>query len=118
MAEQDRVRCCVLSRVSFRGPIGALEQAVRSGKALYAGISSYSPADTERAVALAAEVHLPLIVHQPRYSMLDRSVESGLMDTCGEKGLGMAVFSPLAQGLLTDKYLGDEGVPVGSITSA
>ena len=94
--------------------IGALEQAVRSGKALYAGISSYSPADTERAVALAAEVHLPLIVHQPRYSMLDRSVESGLMDTCGEKGLGMAVFSPLAQGLLTDKYLGDEGVPVGS----
>ncbi|QPK81479.1 aldo/keto reductase [Schaalia sp. ZJ405] len=94
--------------------IGALDQAVRSGKALYAGISSYNPQQTRRAVELAREVHLPLIVNQPRYSMLDRTVEDGLIETCGDLGLGMAVFSPLAQGLLTSKYLGEDRIPAGS----
>lgn len=91
----------------------ALDQAVRSGKALYAGISSYGVEQTREAVTIARELRLPLVVHQPRYSMLCREVEDGLTDVCGELGLGMAVFSPLAQGLLTDKYLG-ERIPVGS----
>lgn len=94
--------------------IGALDQAVRSGKALYAGISSYSPEQTRAAVELAREVHLPLVVNQPRYSMLDRWVEDGLLDTCGELGMGLAVFSPLAQGLLTNRYLGEDRIPEGS----
>ncbi|WP_276200694.1 L-glyceraldehyde 3-phosphate reductase [Schaalia suimastitidis] len=94
--------------------IGALEQAVRSGKALYAGISSYDPAQTRHAVELAREVHLPLVVHQPRYSLLDRRIEAGLSATCDELGLGIAVFSPLAQGLLTSKYLGTDSIPQGS----
>ncbi|WP_022869070.1 aldo/keto reductase [Schaalia vaccimaxillae] len=94
--------------------IGALDQAVRSGKALYAGISSYNPEQTRRAVALAREVHLPLVISQPRYSMLFREIEDGLLDTCDELGLGLAVFSPLAQGLLTSKYLGEQRVPEGS----
>ena len=94
--------------------IGALDQAVRSGKALYAGISSYGPAQTREAVAIARRIGLPLVVHQPRYSMLDRTVEKGLLEVCGELGLGMAVFSPLAQGLLTSKYLGEDRFPKGS----
>lgn len=94
--------------------IGALDQAVRSGKALYAGISSYGSEQTRRAVELAREVNLPLVVNQPRYSMLSREVEDGLVQTCGELGVGMAVFSPLAQGLLTDKYLGADRIPAGS----
>ncbi|QWW19436.1 aldo/keto reductase [Schaalia sp. 19OD2882] len=94
--------------------IGALDQAVRSGKALYAGISSYDPEQTRRAVELAREVHLPLVVNQPRYSMLDRTVEKGLLATCDELGLGTAVFSPLAQGLLTSRYLGENRIPAGS----
>lgn len=94
--------------------IGALDQAVRSGKALYVGISSYDPEQTRRAVELAREIRLPLVIHQPRYSMLDRHVEKGLLDVCGELGLGMAVFSPLAQGLLTSKYLGEDRFPAGS----
>lgn len=94
--------------------IGALDQAVRSGKALYAGISSYDPQRTRAAVELAREVRLPLVIHQPRYSMLDRHVENGLLDACGELGLGAAVFSPLAQGLLTSKYLGEDRFPAGS----
>lgn len=94
--------------------MGALDQAVRSGKALYAGISSYGPAQTREAVEIARRIGLPLVVHQPRYSMLDRTVEKGLLDVCGELGLGMAVFSPLAQGLLTSKYLGEERYPKGS----
>lgn len=91
----------------------ALDQAVRSGKALYAGISSYSPAETRAAVDVAREIRLPLVIHQPQYSMLNRSIEDGLVDTCDELGLGLAVFSPLAQGMLTSKYLGDK-VPEGS----
>ena len=95
--------------------IGALDQAVRSGKAIYAGISSYDEAWTREAVRLAREVHLPLVVHQPRYSLLDRWIEGGVMDACTELGLGLAVFSPLAQGLLTDRYLG--GIPGDSRAS-
>lgn len=94
--------------------MGALDQAVRSGKALYAGISSYGPEQTREAVEIARRIGLPLVVHQPRYSMLDRTVEKGLLDVCGELGLGAAVFSPLAQGLLTSKYLGEERFPKGS----
>jgi len=96
--------------------IGALDQAVRAGKALYVGISSYDPDQTREAVAIARELHTPLIVSQPRYNMLDRAVEGedGVLSTCDEVGLGTAVFSPLAQGLLTDRYLGDRAVPEDS----
>lgn len=92
--------------------MSALEQAVRSGKALYVGISSYDVPQTREAVRLAREMRLPLVVHQPVYSMLKRGIEDGLMATCEELGLGLAVFSPLAQGLLTNKYL--TGIPEGS----
>jgi L-glyceraldehyde 3-phosphate reductase len=88
---------------------------VRSGRALYVGISSYSAERTREAVALAAEAKLPLVIHQPSYSMLNRWVEGGLLDATGEAGLGVIAFSPLAQGMLTDKYLG--GVPAGSRAS-
>lgn len=92
--------------------MSALEQAVRSGKALYVGISSYDVEQTREAVRLAQEIRLPLVVHQPVYSMLKRGIEGGLKDVCEELGLGLAVFSPLAQGLLTNKYL--TGIPEGS----
>jgi L-glyceraldehyde 3-phosphate reductase len=87
----------------------ALEQAVRSGRALYAGISSYSPEATQRASAILAELGTPCLIHQPSYSMLNRWVEDGLLDTLGELGIGCIAFSPLAQGMLTDRYL--HGVP-------
>ena len=90
--------------------MGALDTAVRSGKALYAGISSYSPADTRRAAAILADLGTPLLIHQPSYSMLNRWIETeGLLDTVEELGVGVIAFSPLAQGMLTDKYLG--GIP-------
>lgn len=90
--------------------IAALDTAVRSGRALYAGISSYSAADTATASALAKEMGTPLLIHQPSYSMVNRWIESnGLLDTTATEGLGVIAFSPLAQGLLTDKYL--SGVP-------
>jgi L-glyceraldehyde 3-phosphate reductase len=92
--------------------LGALLTAVRSGRARYAGISSYSAERTGQALAVAAEIGLDLLVHQPSYSMVNRWVEDGdpsLLDVLGEAGLGTVVFSPLAQGLLTDKYL--DGVP-------
>lgn len=93
--------------------IGALDTAVRSGRALYAGISSYSAADTAKASALAKDLGTPLLIHQPSYSMVNRWIESDdLLDTTGAEGLGVIAFSPLAQGLLTDKYLG--GVPEDS----
>ncbi|MFC7581558.1 aldo/keto reductase [Schaalia naturae] len=94
----------------------ALDQSVRSGKALYVGISSYDPDQTRRAAAVARELRTPLIVSQPRYNMLDRAVEGegGVLAACDELGLGTAVFSPLAQGLLTDRYLGGDPVPEGS----
>ncbi|GAA1641039.1 L-glyceraldehyde 3-phosphate reductase [Brevibacterium sanguinis] len=93
--------------------IGALDTAVRSGRALYAGISSYSAADTARAAQIADDLGTPLLIHQPSYSMLNRWIEDdGLLDTTTEHGLGVIAFSPLAQGLLTDRYLG--GVPEDS----
>jgi len=89
---------------------GALDQAVRSGRALYVGISSYNSRRTREAVALLREMRTPVVIHQPSYSMLNRWVEEdGLLDTLGDLGLGAIVFSPLAQGLLSDKYL--KGVP-------
>ena len=92
--------------------MGALHSAVVSGKALYAGISSYSPERTLRAAEILAELGTPLLIHQPSYSMFNRWVEDGLLDTLGELGVGCIPFSPLAQGLLTDRYL--TGVPQGS----
>ncbi len=92
--------------------MGALDQIVRSGKALYVGISNYNAEDTARAAALLKETKTPFLIHQPRYSMLDRWVEDALMDKLGELGMGSIVFSPLAQGKLTDKYL--NGIPESS----
>ena len=92
--------------------MGALDTAVRSGRALYAGISSYSPERTREAVEILRALGTPLLIHQPSYSMLNRWIENGLLDTLGDLGVGCIAFSPLAQGLLTDKYL--NGVPDGS----
>src|SRR6201985_410131 len=92
--------------------MGALDRAVRSGKALYAGISSYSPAKTAEAAAILQDLGTPLLIHQPSYSMLNRWIEGGLLDTLEEVGAGCIAFSPLAQGLLTDRYL--DGVPADS----
>jgi L-glyceraldehyde 3-phosphate reductase len=89
--------------------MGALVQAYRQGKALYVGISSYSPELTRQAHAILKEEKVPLLIHQPSYSMLNRWVEQGLLDTLGDLGVGCIAFSPLAQGMLTRKYLG--GVP-------
>ncbi|MGB3374771.1 MAG: L-glyceraldehyde 3-phosphate reductase [Microbacterium sp.] len=87
--------------------IGALDTLVRQGKALYVGISSYSAERTEAAVAVARELGTPLVIHQPSYSILNRWVEEGLTDTLRSEGIGAIAFTPLAQGLLTDKYLAD-----------
>ena len=92
--------------------VGALVTAVQQGKALYAGISSYSPQRTRDAAALLADAGVPLLIHQPSYSMLNRWIEEELMDTLGDVGAGAIAFSPLAQGMLTSKYL--DGVPEGS----
>ncbi|MCJ7857477.1 aldo/keto reductase [Corynebacterium sp. LD5P10] len=92
--------------------VGALDHLVRSGKALYVGISSYSPALTRRAAEVARELGTPLTIHQPSYSMFNRWVEDELLSTCADEGLGVIAFSALAQGLLTGKYL--DGVPAGS----
>jgi L-glyceraldehyde 3-phosphate reductase len=90
----------------------ALDHAVRSGKALYAGISSYSGVKTREAAAIARDLGTPLLIHQPSYSMLNRWIEEDLLDAVEEEGMGVIVFSALAQGLLTDRYL--SGVPAGS----
>jgi L-glyceraldehyde 3-phosphate reductase len=95
--------------------MGALDSAVRQGKALYAGISSYSAEQTLEAARSLRELGTPLLLHQPSYSLLNRWIEPELLDTLGELGAGCVVFSPLAQGLLTDKYL--DGVPEGSRAS-
>jgi len=92
--------------------MGALDHLVRQGKALYVGISSYSAAETEAAVKVLNRLGTPCLIHQPKYSMFDRWIEGGLLDVLGEKGIGCIPFSPLAQGLLTDKYL--KGIPKGS----
>jgi L-glyceraldehyde 3-phosphate reductase len=86
--------------------MGALDAAVRAGKARYVGISSYGPERTEQAVRLLRELGTPLLIHQPSYSMLNRWIERGLLDVLEREGVGAIVFSPLAQGLLTDRYLG------------
>ena len=92
--------------------MGALDTAVRSGRALYAGISSYSPQRTVEAARILTELGTPLFIHQPSYSMLNRWVEGGLLETLEKMGTGCIAFSPLAQGMLTDKYL--NGIPAGS----
>ncbi|MGV8092214.1 MAG: L-glyceraldehyde 3-phosphate reductase [Mangrovibacterium sp.] len=93
----------------------ALDQAVRQGKALYAGISNYPPELTREAARILRELKTPCLIHQPRYSMFERWVEDGLLDVLEEEGIGCIPFSPLAQGLLTDKYL--KGIPEGSRAS-
>jgi L-glyceraldehyde 3-phosphate reductase len=90
----------------------ALDFIVRSGRALYVGISNYKPAEAEQAIQLLRELGTPCLIHQPSYSMFNRWVEGGLLDLLGREGVGAIVFSPLAQGLLTDKYL--HGIPAGS----
>ena len=92
--------------------MGALDYAVRSGRARYVGVSSYSPQRTRRAVEILTALGTPLLIHQPSYSMLNRWVEEGLLDVLDETGVGGIAFSPLAQGMLTDKYL--NGIPEGS----
>jgi L-glyceraldehyde 3-phosphate reductase len=92
--------------------LGALDSAVTQGKSLYVGISSYSARRTREAVAILSDLGTPLLIHQPSYSMFNRWIEGGLLDVLGEEGVGCIVFSPLAQGLLTDRYL--EGIPEGS----
>jgi L-glyceraldehyde 3-phosphate reductase len=92
--------------------MGALDTAVRQGKALYAGISSYPPETTAKAAAILRDLGTPCVIHQPSYSLLNRWIEGGLLDTLGDLGIGCIAFSPLAQGMLTDKYLG--GVPPDS----
>jgi L-glyceraldehyde 3-phosphate reductase len=95
--------------------MGALDTAVRQGKALYVGVSSYSAAKTREAASILRELGTPLLIHQPSYSMLNRWIEPELLDVLAEEGVGCIVFSPLAQGMLTDKYL--HGIPEGSRAS-
>jgi L-glyceraldehyde 3-phosphate reductase len=95
--------------------MGALDAAVRQGKALYAGISSYSAEKTREAHAILRELGTPLLIHQPSYSLLNRWIEPDLLDALGELGVGCITFSPLAQGMLTDRYL--DGIPEGARAS-
>ena len=92
--------------------MGALDLIVRQGKALYVGISSYNAEETKAAIKMLKEMGTPCLIHQPRYSMFDRWIEDGLLDVLGEEGVGSIVFSPLEQGLLTNKYL--HGIPESS----
>lgn len=93
----------------------ALDQVVRQGKALYAGISSYKPEETRKAAAIMRDLGTPLLIHQPSYNMFNRWIEDGLLAALAEEGMGCIVFSPLAQGLLTTKYF--DGIPSGSRAS-
>lgn len=95
--------------------MGALDHAVRQGKALYAGISNYKPEQTARAAEIMRRLGTPCLIHQPKYSMFERWVEKGLLDVLEKEGIGLVAFSPLAQGLLTDRYL--KGIPAGSRAS-
>ena len=92
--------------------MGALDTAVRQGKALYAGISSYSPEHTRRAAEILRQMGTPCLIHQPSYNLFNRWIEDGLLDVLLEEGIGCIVFSPLAQGQLTDRYL--KGIPAGA----
>jgi L-glyceraldehyde 3-phosphate reductase len=96
--------------------MGALASAVQQGKALYVGISSYSGRRTREAAAILRSLGVPLLLHQPNYSMLNRRIETDLLDVLEDEGVGCVAFSPLAQGLLTDKYL--DGIPEGSRAAA
>jgi L-glyceraldehyde 3-phosphate reductase len=92
--------------------MGALDYIVRSGRALYVGISTYSPEETRRAAQMLRELGTPCLIHQPRYNMFDRWIEDGLLEALAEEGMGSIVFSPLAQGILTNKYI--SGIPTES----
>ncbi|MBN8217299.1 MAG: aldo/keto reductase [Spirochaetes bacterium] len=92
--------------------MGALATAVRQGKALYAGISNYKPEEAGRAIRILRDLGTPCVIHQPSYSMYNRWIEDGLLDVLGNEGVGCIVFSPLAQGMLTDRYF--KGIPAGS----
>jgi L-glyceraldehyde 3-phosphate reductase len=100
------------SETPLEETMGALDAIVRSGKALYAGISSYSPDQTRKAARILRDLGTPCLIHQPSYNMFNRWVEEGLLSVLEEEGIGCIVFSPLAQGLLTDKYL--HGIPADS----
>jgi L-glyceraldehyde 3-phosphate reductase len=89
--------------------MGALDQIVRQGKALYVGISQYSAEETEKAAEILNNLGTPCLIHQPRYNMFDRWVENGLLDVLGKQGIGAIAFSPLEQGILTDRYI--DGIP-------
>jgi L-glyceraldehyde 3-phosphate reductase len=92
--------------------MAALDHLVRQGKALYVGISNYDPAQTKKAAQILSDLGTPCLIHQPKYSMFERTPERGLLDVLGKEGIGCIVFSPLAQGLLTDRYL--KGIPQDS----
>jgi len=92
--------------------MGALDSAVRQGKALYAGISSYPPEETRRASKILRDLGTPCLIHQPLYNMFDRRIEDGLLDVLDKEDIGCIVFSPLAQGQLTGRYL--DGIPAGA----
>ena len=102
-------------RTPLEETLSALATAVQSGKALYAGISQYSPEQTEEATAILRQMGVRLLIHQPNYSILDRWIEDGLLDALDRDGLGCIAFSPLAQGMLTSRYL--NGIPAGSRAS-
>ena len=99
-------------RTPLAESLGALDHAVRSGRALYAGISSYTPEQTREAAGILRALGTPCLIHQPKYSMFNRWIEGGLLAALREQGIGCIVFSPLAQGLLTDGYL--SGIPADS----
>jgi L-glyceraldehyde 3-phosphate reductase len=99
----------------FEETMGALDAAVRQGKALYVGISQYSAEQTRQAARILRELGTPCLIHQPSYNMFERWIEGGLLDVLEQEGIGCIVFSPLAQGLLTDRYLG--GIPAGARAS-
>jgi len=99
-------------RTPLAESLGALDQAVRSGRALYAGISSYTPEQTREAAGILRALGTPCLIHQPKYSLFNRWIEQGLLAALREQGIGCIVFSPLAQGLLTDRYL--SGIPADS----
>lgn len=106
---------CMDKETPLEETMQALDYIVRSGKALYVGISNYQPEQTKQAVKILRELGTPLLIHQPRYSIFDRWIENGLTDILSDEGIGSIVFSPLAQGLLSNKYLG--GIPEGSRAS-
>jgi L-glyceraldehyde 3-phosphate reductase len=99
-------------RTPLEETMGALAQAVRQGKALYAGLSNYPAEKTGEAVKILRSLGVPCLIHQPRYHMFERDIEKGLLEVCHAEGIGVMAYMPLAQGLLTDRYL--EGIPAGS----